>query len=188
MWGRKGLHPPRSNKIITPPLSTRSLLERIDFSGPFVILIQKSNLTSKTRIWTWRRRKKVLTLAPQKAAMSGEFGAARLGFSKYALILAISNEKTGFQGPKFSVLRPPPPLGQLEARFLTARGCGADFKLGSAVKFVIVGLWLRRTMNAPRAQPQLLQAGEHDHRCGGSRRRRFGRAQNVASDCTLWTE
>ena len=42
--------------------------------------------------------------------MSGEFGAARLGFSKYALILAISNEKTGFQGPKFSVLRPPPPL------------------------------------------------------------------------------
>ena len=104
------------------PLSTRSLLERIDFSDPFVILIQKSNLTSKTRIWTWRRRKKVLTLAPQKAAMSGEFGAARLGFSKYALILAISNEKTGFQGPKFSVLRPPPPLGSAEVRGALLRG------------------------------------------------------------------
>ena len=53
---------------------------------------------------------KFLTLAPQKAAMSGEFGAARLWFSKWALILAISNEKTGVQGPKFSVLRPPAPL------------------------------------------------------------------------------
>ena len=55
--------------------------------------------------------------------MSGEFGAARLGFSKYALILAISNEKTGFQGPKFSVLRPPPPLEFLTCGLAGERRC-----------------------------------------------------------------
>ena len=60
--------------------------------------------------------------------MSGEFGAARLGFSKYALILAISNEKTGVQvqGPKFSVLRPPPPLRLFASlpAFDSGRVCG----------------------------------------------------------------
>ena len=39
----------------------------------------------------------------------------------------------------------------------------------------------------PRAPPSAPQAGQHEHRRGGSRRRRFGRAQNLASHCTLWT-
>ena len=49
-----------------PPFH-RSLLERMDFSDPFIILILKSNLTTKTRIWTWQRRQK-----------NFDFGASKL--------------------------------------------------------------------------------------------------------------
>ena len=60
-----------------PPFH-RSLLERIDFSDPFIILILKSNLTTKTRIWTWQRRRNIFDFGASKGGH--ERGVRRCAF------------------------------------------------------------------------------------------------------------
>ena len=65
------------SKIIIPPFR-RSLLEIIDFSDPFVILILKSNLTINARIWTWRRRRNIFDFGASKGGH--ERGVRRCAF------------------------------------------------------------------------------------------------------------
>ena len=55
-----------------------SLLEILDFSDPFIILILKSNLTTKTRIWTWQRRQKNFDFGASKGGH--ERGVRRCAF------------------------------------------------------------------------------------------------------------
>ena len=65
------------SRIMIPPFHG-SLLEIIDFSDPFVILILKSNLTINARIWTWRRRRNIFDFGASKGGH--ERGVRRCAF------------------------------------------------------------------------------------------------------------